>query len=125
VLRSGPLKRRVAAATAAIALFVLAWRPTGEQIPLITVEGQTCCWLSYSVVDVVADPTDGKVGVLALRWQTGYTAWRVGSEVEVRDPIGAVVLRTPGRFRIIPTFPDWVVGEIEPCSTCELGGGPS
>ena len=116
--------RRVAA-TLAIAVLVLDCNPTGEQVPLTTVEGQKCCWLSYSVVDVVAHPADGKVSVQAMRWQAGYTAWRVGSEVEVRDPIGAVVLKTPGRFRIIPTFPDWAVGEVKPCSSCELGSGPS
>ena len=124
MLGSDTVMRRVAA-TLVLAVFVLDCNPTGEQVPLNTVEGQTCCWLSYSVVDVVAQPEDGKVNVLDMRWQAGYTAWRVGNEIEVRDPIGAVVLITPGRFRIIPTSPDWAVGEVEPCSTCELGSGPS
>ena len=110
-----------------LALYLFAAAPHGEQVPLITLEGQTCCWLSYSVVDVVAHPELGPVvkGTDApLRWPAGYTAWRVGSEVEVRAPGGWVVLRTPGRFRISPTMPDWVVGDVEGCPDCELGGGP-
>lgn len=115
--------RRVAT-TLALALCVLGCGPTGEQVPLTTLEGQTCCLLSYSVVDIVAHPTDGKASVQAMRWPAGYTAWRVGNEIEVRDSGGWVVLTTPGRFRIMPTWPDWAVGEVAPCSTCELGGGP-
>jgi hypothetical protein len=118
---------RPVAATLALALCVLGCGPAGEQVPLVTLEGQACCLLSYAVVDVVAHPTDGVIAlgsVQPLRWRAGYTAWRVGNEVEVRDPGGKVVLRTPGRYRITPTSPDWAVGEIEPCSNCELGGGP-
>ncbi len=118
--------RRITA-TLALALCVLGCGPTGEQVPLTTLEGQTCCLLSYEVVDLVAHPTHGVVSKGSdqpYRWQAGYTAWRVGSEVEVRDASGWVVLRTPGRFRIVPTWPDWAVGEIAPCPSCELGGGP-
>jgi hypothetical protein len=108
----------------------LAWLrlPTREQVPLKTSEGQTCCLLSYSVMDVVADPTSGipvgKAGGGEFAWPPGYTAWRAGTETEVRDGLGNVVLRTPGRFWISPTWPDWAIGEIKRCSDCELGGGP-
>ena len=99
----------------------------GEQVPLTTVKNQTCCYLSFSVVDVKASSTYGTVvkGTDApLRWPAGYTAWRVGKEVEVRDPSGTVVLTTGARYWISPTQPDMVVGEVRPCSDCELGGGP-
>jgi hypothetical protein len=108
----------------------LAWlrQPTGEPVPLKTIEGQTCCLLSYSVVDVVADPTSGipvgKAGGGEFTWPPGYTAWRAGTETEVRDVLGNVVLRTPGRFWISPTWPDCAIGEIKRCSDCKLGGGP-
>ncbi len=103
--------------------------PRGEQVPLITVETQACCYLMYSVVDVVADPTFGtaiKGSGAPLRWPTGYTAWRAGTEVEIRDPAGRVVLTTGGRYWTSPTeyMPEWVVGMVRPCPDCELGGGP-
>ncbi len=121
------MKRRIAA-TLAVALYVLAAMPRGEQVPLITVEGQTCCVLygGDSVVDVKADRTYATVvsGTdTPLRWPAGYTAWRVGSEIEVREPGGAVALRTPGRYRITATWPDYVVGHVARCSSCELGTG--
>jgi hypothetical protein len=121
------------AVTLALAVFVLGCgtpAPSsirGEQVPLITLEGQTCCFLSYSVVDVKASSTFGTVikGTdMPLRWPAGYTAWRAGSEVEVRDPDGTVVLTTGARYWISPTQPDWVVGEVRLCPECELGGGP-
>ena len=94
------------------------WVPKGEQVPLVIVENQSCCLLSFGVVDV------DKETVMSMRWSAGYTAWRNGTEIEIRDPWWNVVLRTPGRYRIIPTWPDWAVGEVARCSTCELGGGP-
>ncbi len=119
MLRSGHVKRYLAAALA-LAIYVLAAMPRGEPVPLITVEGQTCCFTygAHAVIDVTAD------SVLAMRWQPGYTAWRVGSEIEVREPGGAVALRTPGRYRITSTWPDHAVGKIARCSSCELDGGP-
>jgi hypothetical protein len=103
--------------------------PTGEQVPLITVETQPCCYLLYSVVDVVADPRFGtadKATGEPLRWPAGYSAWRVGTEVEVRDPVGKVVLTTGGRYWMSPTEYEhgWVVGKVRPCPGCQLGGGP-
>lgn len=121
---------RRGASTLALALCLLGCgspTPRGEQVPLITVEGQTCCFLSFSVVDIKADATYGTVVKGTdepLRWPAGYSAWRAGSEVEVRDPDGKVVLTTGGRYWISPTQPDWVVGEVRPCPDCELGGGP-
>jgi hypothetical protein len=109
--------RRVIVA-AVLVLGLWGWAPKGEQLPLITLKDQTCCLLSFSVEDVDSET------VQWMRWPTGYTAWRAGSEVEVRDPIGNVVLRTPGRYRMIPTWPGWAVGEITSCPGCQLGGGP-
>ena len=112
--------KRLAAATLALVLYVLAAMPRGEHVPLIIVEGQMC-FVTYgaeSVIDVDAD------SVLAMRWQPGYTAWRVGIEIEVREPGGAVALRTPGRYRITLTWPDHAVGNLARCSSCELGRGP-
>ena len=40
----------------------------------------------YRVVDVIADPAFGtaiKGSGAPLRWPSGYTGWRVGSEVAV------------------------------------------
>lgn len=106
-------------------------------MPLTTVEpvAPGCCLLLYAVVDVVADPTTGTPTVkdsgVPLKWPTGYTAWRVGSEVEVLDGAGAVVLTTGNRYRIEPTYEldtiddlsTWVVGAVKPCADCALGGG--
>ena len=103
--------------------------PRGEQVPLLTVETQGCCYLMYSVVDVVADATFGtadKASGEPLKWPAGYTAWRAGAEVEVRDPAGKVVLTTGSRYWTSPTeyLHRWVIGEVRPCPDCELGGGP-
>ena len=127
--------RRIAA-TLALALCVLGCSGSrGEQVPLITEGGGgDGCVLLYEVVDVIADPTFGTVikgGGWPLRWPTGYTAWGVGTEVEVLDRSGKVMLRTGGRYRIGPvndgTYstpqPEWVVGCIDPCPDCELGSG--
>ena len=122
------MRRIIIVVVVVLGLFWLR-QPTGPQVPLKTLPGQKCCWLSYGVVDVVADPTTGtpvaKDTGVPLTWTDGHTAWRAGTETEVRDSLGNVVLRTPGRFRITPTYPDWAIGEIERCSDCELGGGPT
>jgi hypothetical protein len=107
----------------------------GEQVALVTQGGGgNGCVLLYEVVDVIADPTYGTVvkeGGWPLRWPTGYTAWRVGTEVQVLDRSGNVILTTGGRYRIGPvddgTYStpqkEWVVGCIGPCPGCELGSG--
>jgi hypothetical protein len=120
-----------------LALCLLGCRSSSDQVPLNTVETQALdsCILLYEVVDVVADPTSGTVikgGGWPLRWPRGYTAWRAGSEVEVMDGDGRVVLTTGGRYRIgpalinanfSPPINEWVVGCIDPCPDCELGNG--
>lgn len=105
-------------------------------MPLVTVEGVDGggCILLYRVVDVIADPAFGtviKASGAPLRWPSGYTGWRDGSEVAVLDPTGRVVLTTGGRYEIGPVFSgnysppfhEWVVGCVDPCPDCELGSG--
>jgi hypothetical protein len=130
--------RRVAT-TLALALCLLGCGSSqAEQVPLVTVEGVSGggCILLYRVVDVIADPTFGTVikgSGSPLRWPSGYTGWRVGSEVAVSDPTGRVVLRTGGRYEIGPAYNgtysppmnEWIVGCVDPCPDCELGSGVS
>ena len=127
------------ATTVALALYLLGCGSSkGGQVPLVTVEGVAGggCILLYRVVDVVADTTFGTVikgSGSPLRWPSGYTGWRIGSEVAVLDPTGRVVLTTGGRYEIgpayngtySPPFSDWVVGCVDPCPDCELGSGIS
>jgi hypothetical protein len=82
-------------------------------------------------MDVVADPTFGTVskdgGGPELTWPRGYTARWAGSEVEVLDLEGNVVLTTGKRYWLSPLWPPhnkFVVGEIRECAGCELSGGP-
>lgn len=114
-------------------------------IPLLTVETQTSfgsCVLDLSyVADVIAEPTSGaptdaETGE-ALAWPRGFTARRAGSEVEVLDPSGNVVLTTGRRYRLCPPEDStaqgrglaarsprggWVIGEAHACLSCEVGG---
>ena len=108
-----------------------------QQAPLITVDVLVpdSCWLLFRVVDVVADPAVGTVDKAtgeALQWPSGFTGWHVGSEVEVRDTTGNIVLTTGARYRISPANnggpwnPEtgWsTVGCATPCPDCELGSG--
>lgn len=104
----------------------------GDQVPLITVEASDGnCMLSYSVIDVVGDPTLGTVnkdGGKPLTWPRGYTARSAGLEVEVLDPEGNVVLKTGSRYRISPIFnadgEAVAVCAPQPCPDCKLGDGP-
>jgi len=111
----------------------------GAQVPLLrAARPDAMCVGVYEVMDIVADPNVGtvaKVGGFPLKWPAGYTGWRLGSEVQVLDPNGAVVLTTGQRYELalrgdsnIPTPMtdlDWTEGCIpSPCSrgrTCELG----
>jgi len=107
--------------------------PTGEQVPLITagVGGGPggCGVLLYAIVDVAADPTVGTIykgSGTPLRWRPGYTAWRAGGEVEVRNASEEVVLTTGGRYWICPAGQayleeGWIVGWVLPCPDGELG----
>jgi hypothetical protein len=110
----------------------------GERVAIATDETQpdNACWLLHVVEDVVADPESGRPTIKRSgeqpKWPQGYSGWRAGSEVEVRNGVGQVVLRTPGRYWMCPTpatdytqpLSDWVIGEVKPCANCELGGGP-
>lgn len=108
-----------------------------QRVPLGTVDVliPDSCWLLYRVVDVAADATAGTVDKATgepMLWPSGFTGWRVGSEVEVHDTTGNVVLTTGARYRISPANnggpwnPDtgWsIVGCVKPCPDCDLGQG--
>jgi hypothetical protein len=120
-----------------LALSLLGCGAFQQQVPLSTVEVlmPDSCWLLYRVLDVVADSTVGTVDKAtgeSLKWPSGFTGWRVGSEVEVHDTTGKVVLTTGARYRISPANngspfdPDtgWsIAGCVQPCPDCELGSG--
>jgi len=123
------VKARIIAALA-LGLLLLG---CGRSAPLRVdkeASAQNCCLLSYVVIDVVADPTFGtvnKAGGEPLTWPSGFTGRWAGSEVEVVDTAGRVVLTTGGRYWLSPLYPPWdrfVVGEVRPCADCDLGGGP-
>lgn len=91
----------------------------GAQVPLLTVETYDNCFLTHRIVDVIADretgtPTDPSGA--PFRWLNGFTAWRVGSEVEVLDREGRAVLTTGGRYWMCPALTEpFVVGAVFPC----------
>lgn len=120
--------------------------PPGGPVPLLTVETQTsfgsCVLDLYYVGDVIADPTSGNPTDAAtgesFAWPKGFTARRAGSEVEVLDRAGNVVLRTGQRYRMCPAPDDtnggsgyaarssggaWVIGEVKQCQECEWSYG--
>ncbi len=121
-----------------LALCLLGWGLTHQQVPLSTVETdrQRCIWTN-EVLDVAADPTYGtiiKSSGEPLRWPAGYTARRWWSEVEVRDPAGNLALTTgwrtvvaslaafePGLASPVEFMVSWVVGEAPPCPDGPLG----
>ena len=123
-----------AIATTALALCMLGCGSSatrGEQVPLpidatATAFGKGCI-LMHVVVDVVADPETGtpilENGDGPFRWPKGFTAWRSGTEVEVLDGDGRVVLRTGARYSICPSayLTGWVIGMVTPCPDCKLG----
>ena len=124
--------RRVTA-TLALALCLLGCGLTrGEQVPLPTDDTVTSfgvgCILMHEVVDVIADPTSGtpviESGGQPVRWPKGFTAWRAGTEVEVVDATGKIVLRTGARYWLCPSeylSGWWVIGMVKPCPDCVLG----
>ena len=124
-----------------------ALTPRGEQVPLLTDELSGYATFVNVVIDVVADPETGTPIIeypqgAPMRWPTGYTAWRVGSETEILNPSGNRVLVTGQRYRFYPA-PDslWtepqpgryipgpyrIIAQVEPCppglfgQTCVLG----
>ena len=140
------MHRTIASVVLALCLVGCAPKaPPGEPVALLTVETQTgfggCVLDLFWVADVVAGPasgapTNGATGE-PLAWPNGFTARRAGSEVEVLDPAGNVVLTTGRRYRMCPPedsrtsgqgvvarspYGGWVVGKVDPCLFCELGG---
>ena len=89
----------------------------GEQVALLTAEQSGYATFVNVVIDVVADPETGTPIIdmhgVPLRWPTGYTAWRVGSETEVLDPGGNRVVVTGQRYRFYPA-PDLLGSEPQP-----------
>jgi hypothetical protein len=78
----------------------------------------TYCVLTYSVVDVAADPTFGTVDKTSgspLAWPSGYTGRWAGPEVEVLDRAGKVVLTTGQRYRISPLYASYPDGPTAVC----------
>ena len=125
--------RRVAAALAlALALCLPGCTSRGEQVSLPTddtVTGNGGCVLLFQVVDVIANPTTGtpmvKSTTAPLVWPKGFSAWRVGSEVEVLDAEGQSVLTTGARYWMCPSryIYQWVIGQVKPCPDCKLESG--
>ena len=137
--------RRIAALGLALLLAGCRAAPgatRGEMVPLLFTDRGSNCVGSYEVMDIVADPNVGTVtrqGGWPLKWPRGFTGWRFGSEVQVLDPSGDVVLTTGERYELFLnasvengfSFPipmtdlEWTAGCIPtPCSrgrTCELG----
>ena len=131
------MRRVVTMLALAVCLLGCDSKAERERVPLVTDETESGggCWLLHVVVDVIADPTTGTPtveGSGAPIWPRGYTAWRAGAEVVVLDESGSVVLTTGGRYWMCPTplsdytrpISTWVIGDVKPCPTCELGGGP-
>ena len=89
------------------------------------------CVLMYSIVDVAADPTYGTIDRVSgnpLTWPLGYTGRWVGTEVEVLNPAGNVVLTTGQRYRISPmskSYPDGPTAVCAPSPCHELAPSDS
>jgi hypothetical protein len=58
-----------------------------------------------------------------MTWPKGFTAWRVGSEVEVLDGTGKQVLITGRRymFHTMTVLGPWKISDARVCSDCPLG----
>ena len=86
------------------------------EVPLLTGDsysGKDACYLNFAVGELVVDPVAGtaitqvsrgidhdQVSVTPVRWPSGYTARRSGSEVEVLARNGEVVARTGSTYRL-------------------------
>jgi hypothetical protein len=108
-----------------------ALTPRGEQVPLPIDESSPGLSnggvLMHMVIDVLPDPTTGTPIIATrdgpMKWPKGFTAWRVGSQVEVLDANGNRVLLTGGRylFRCSQYMPVWTISEVVPCPECQRG----
>ena len=120
------MTRRRVAAGLALAACLLGCGADGDPVRIITTEDRPdLCGLTYTVVDVVVDPLFG-TGIKdggPLAWPSGFIARRAGSEVEVMNPSGEVVLKTGGRYRISSTSYEGggATCGVSPCPDCELG----
>ena len=105
----------------------------GAPVPLSIDESVTrfgeSCILMHVVVDVTADPVDGRIvlndgtKVVDMKWPKGFTAWRSGMQTQVANASGIVVLTTGARYYICPSeyLNGWVAGAVKPCPDCKLG----
>ena len=129
--------QRPIAMSLALVLSLFGCAGVGDSVPLVTddTEAGGACWLLHQTVDVVAEPTSGtpvvKGSNASLQWPRGYTAHRAGTEVQVLDESGRLVLTTGGRYELAPTpttdytepLSKWVIGCVTPCPDCQLGPG--
>ena len=106
--------------------------PRGEQVTIRTATGEESpgyATFANVVVDVVADPETGTPVIEndaePMRWPSGYSAWRSGSETEVLDASGKRVLVTGHRYRLYLGYPlASVIVRVETCppGTCAVLG---
>lgn len=127
------MRRVLAVVLASAALAGCGMLPSA--IPLATKDNvfgwRGSCILMHKVVDVVADPATGtpidKATGEAFTWPKGMTARHAafGSEVDVVDPHGNVVMTTGARYWMCPSeyLDGWVIGDVKPCPDCALGPG--
>jgi hypothetical protein len=79
--------------------------PSGD-VSLLIGPSANGCYTDFFVGSLVVDPKYGtaiqdQYGTSTpVEWQPGFTGWRVGSEVAVRDPSGKVVATTGHRYHI-------------------------
>ena len=120
--RNGGRMRRIGS-TLALALCLLGCgvdAPWGERVALLTGDGPfrekwryEACYTSAAGGLLTVDPQYGTAirdthmrdpndpgPASPVMWWPGFTAWRVGSEVEVRDPAGRVVAITGREYRL-------------------------
>jgi hypothetical protein len=97
-------------ATIAVVLGLVGCLPSGGQLLTGDPLGGELCYLATASGRLVVDPSHGTAiigsggtvdGRTIVAWRPGYTARRIGFEVEVLDPQGRVVATT-GRSYLIP-----------------------
>jgi hypothetical protein len=101
--------RRVAIGLALAVSLLSCGTARGERVELlITQLSVSGCYALATPLYLVADPEYGTAtkfdlgdaSAQPLSWPTGYTGWRVGSEVEVRDTSDNVVAVTGRRYDV-------------------------